>query len=253
MLIRAVIFDLDNTLTDFMTMKDRAVDGAIDDMVDAGLTGSRAEIKDKIYRIYRREGIEYQNVFDLFLQEELGRVDHKLLASAIIGYRRARDSFLVLYPHVHYTLVELIRRGLKLAVISDAPALQAWLRLAQLKLQTFFEHVITFDDTGERKPSPAPFQRALSLLGLGAGEVLMVGDWPERDMVGAAKLGIRTVFARYGDTFGTVDSGADYELDDIMGLISIIDHLNAGGPLGAAAKVLGAPQTPGQGGKEERG
>jgi putative hydrolase of the HAD superfamily len=233
--IRGVIFDLDNTLTDFMRMKEQAVEGAIDDMIDAGLAGTRAEIKEKIYAIYRREGIEHQNVFDLFLQEELGRLDHKLLASAIIGYRRGRDSFLVLYPHVHFTLVELIRRGLKLAVISDAPALQAWLRLAQLKLQTFFEHVITFDDTGERKPSPAPFRLALARLGLEPREAIMVGDWPERDMVGAAQLGIRTVFARYGDTFGTVDSGADYEIDDVLGLLAIIDGLNADAKEGGAA------------------
>jgi len=236
--IRAVIFDLDNTLTDFMRMKDQAVEGAIDGMIDAGLTGSREEIKEKIYKIYRREGIEYQNVFDLFLQEEQGRLDHKLLAAAIIGYRRARDSFLVLYPHVHVTLVELIRRGVKLAVISDAPALQAWLRLAQLKLETFFEHVVTFDDTGERKPSAAPFRKALSLLGVGPSEVLMVGDWPERDVVGASQVGIRTVFARYGDTFGTIDSGADFEIDDVLGLLSIVDHLNGGGPVGGSARAL---------------
>ena len=43
----------------------------------------------------------------------------------------------------------------------------------------------------------------------------MVGDWPERDMVGAARLGIPTVFARYGDTKGVTESGADHEIDDI--------------------------------------
>jgi putative hydrolase of the HAD superfamily len=236
--IRAIIFDLDNTLTDFMRMKDQAVEGAIDGMVDAGLASPRAEVKEKIYRIYQREGIEYQNVFDQFLQEELGRVDYKLLAAAIIGYRRSRDSFLVLYPHVHVTLVDLIRRGVKLAVISDAPALQAWLRLAQLKLETFFEHVVTFDDTGERKPSEVPFRKALSLLGVGPEEALMVGDWPERDVVGAAHLGIRTVFARYGDTFGTIDSGADFEIDDVLGLLSIVDHLNEGRPVSGSARVL---------------
>jgi len=32
-------------------------------------------------------------------------------------------------------------------------------------------------------------------------------------MVGAAQVGLRTAFARYGDTFGTVNSGADYELN----------------------------------------
>ena len=37
----------------------------------------------------------------------------------------------------------------------------------------------------------------------------MVGDWPERDIKGAGTLGMITVFARYGDTKGTKDSGAE--------------------------------------------
>ena len=54
----------------------------------------------------------------------------------------------------------------------------------------------------------------------------MVGDWPERDMVGASRLGMRTVFARYGDTNGVLESGADFEIDDIQQLLEIVDRLN---------------------------
>jgi hypothetical protein len=34
------------------------------------------------------------------------------------------------------------------------------------------------------------------------------------------------VFARYGNTFGTVDSGAHYEIGDIYELVDIVDQLN---------------------------
>jgi putative hydrolase of the HAD superfamily len=54
----------------------------------------------------------------------------------------------------------------------------------------------------------------------------MVGDWPERDITGAAQLGITTVFARYGNTFGTIESGAQYDIDDIFELVDIVDQLN---------------------------
>ena len=225
-MIHAIIFDLDNTLTDFMKMKRAAIDSAVDGMIDAGLKLSRAEISEKIYKVYDREGIEYQQVFDLFLKEELDRIDYKILTSAIVAYRRARDSYLVLYPHVNLTLMELAKRGLRLAVVSDAPRFQAWLRLAHLQLQHIFDPVIAFEDTGERKPSPKPFQRALATLGIGPDQALMVGDWPERDMVGAKQAGIRTAFARYGDTFGTRDSGADYDLNDIYEIVEIVDRLN---------------------------
>jgi HAD superfamily hydrolase (TIGR02253 family) len=225
-MIRAIIFDLDNTLTDFMKMKRAAIDAAVDGMMDAGLALTREEVSSRIYQVYAREGIEYQQVFDIFLNEALGRIDYKILSSGIVAYRRARDSYLVLYPHVNLTLLELIKRGLKLAVVSDAPRLQAWMRLAHLQLHHLFDTVVAFEDTGERKPSPKPFQRAIEFLGIQPAQAIMVGDWPERDVVGASQVGIRTAFARYGDTFGTTHSGADYELNDVFELVSIVDRLN---------------------------
>jgi putative hydrolase of the HAD superfamily len=54
----------------------------------------------------------------------------------------------------------------------------------------------------------------------------MIGDWPERDVVGANSLGIKTIFARYGDTFGVKNSGANWDIDDISELINIVESEN---------------------------
>jgi putative hydrolase of the HAD superfamily len=226
-MIRAIVFDLDNTLVDFMVMKRVAVAAAIDAMIDAGLPLDRETAEREIFAIYRREGIEHQTVFDDLLEQHLGRVDYKILAAGIVAYRRAREAALVLYPHVTFTLVSLIKQGIRLAVVSDAPRREAWLRLCYLNLHHLFDVVVTFEDTGERKPSPGPFRRVLEQLGIEPHEALMVGDWAERDVVGAMQLGMRTAFARYGDTFGTLQSGADFELEDIHQLLDIVNGLNA--------------------------
>jgi putative hydrolase of the HAD superfamily len=225
-MIRAVIFDLDNTLVDFMSMKRQAVTAAIHSMIDAGLNLSYEEVEERIDAIYKERGIEFQNVFDQLLYDVFQKVDFKILSAGIIAYRRAREAALVPYTHVGMTLVALLKRGMKLAVVSDAPSREAWLRLCYLNFQHMFDCVVTFEDTGERKPSPAPFHRALQLLHVMPNEAIMVGDWPERDMVGAAKLGIITVFARYGDTFGTVESHADYDITDVSELLQVIDKEN---------------------------
>jgi putative hydrolase of the HAD superfamily len=226
-MIRAVVFDLDNTLVDFMAMKRLAIEAAVNSMIDAGLKFPKAEVHARIDAIYKERGMEFQSVFDQLLYDIFQKVDYKILSAGIIAYRRAREAALVPYPHVYMTLIELTKRGLKLAVVSDAPSREAWLRLCYLNLHHIFDSVVTFDDTGERKPSPVPFQKVLDNLGVIGSEALMVGDWAERDMVGAAKVGMKTVFARYGDTFGTVHSGADYDIEDIQQLIQIVEKENS--------------------------
>jgi putative hydrolase of the HAD superfamily len=48
----------------------------------------------------------------------------------------------------------------------------------------------------------------------------------ERDIKGAKGMGIRTAWAKYGDTFNTKESGAEFELNDIYDVISIIRREN---------------------------
>ena len=234
-MIRATVFDLDNTLTDFMKVKSEAVAAAIDGMIDAGLSYPRAALQERIDVIYRERGLEYQQVLDDLLLGLTGRIDPKIHASGIVAYRKARSA-MVLYPHVQMTLLELAKRGIRLGVVSDAPRTQVWQRLCSLGLQHVFDAVVTFDDTQARKPDPAPFREALRQLDALPEETLMLGDWAERDVVGGKSLGMKTVFARYGDTFGTVESGADYDIDDVYELVAIVDELNgrAGAPRGRA-------------------
>lgn len=241
-MIRAIVFDLDNTLTDFMKTKSEAIHAAIDGMIDAGLQLPPDVLRERIDAIYREKGLEYQQVFDDLLERELGHVDPKIHACGIVAYRRVRAA-IQLYPHAQLTLLELAKRGIRLGVVSDAPRAQAWLRLASLGLQHVFDAVVTFEDTGERKPNPGPFRAVLNALGVTPQESLMVGDWAERDVVGGRSLGMKTVFARYGDTFDTQDSGADFDVDDILELVEIVDRLN-GAPHPAARPERAAHDAP---------
>tara|TARA_B100000953_G_scaffold9990_1_gene8866 strand:- start:1080 stop:1763 length:684 start_codon:yes stop_codon:yes gene_type:complete len=226
-MIKAVIFDLDNTLLDFMKMKEYAVKAAIAGMIEAGLDIDNEESYKTIVSIYEKEGWENQQVFNYFLDRTVGEVNNKYLAAAIVAYRRAREANLLLYPNVNHTLVELMKIGIKLAVVSDAPSREAWMRIYYLNLHHHFNIVLTFDDTNARKPSPIPFQMALKELKTEPSETLMVGDWPERDVAGANNLGIRTIFARYGDSFGTINSGADWDINDVYEIVGIVNELNS--------------------------
>ena len=225
-MIQAIIFDLDNTLLDFIKMKQFAVKAAITAMNEAGLNVDEEKAYQDIFDLYVNKGWENQQVFDDYLNQTIGEVSNKILAAGIVAYRRAREATLLVYPNVNKTLIELIKMGIKLAVVSDAPSREAWMRLYYLYLHHVFDPVLTFDDTGVRKPSPKPFQMALDYLKVKPEEALMIGDWPERDVVGAKQIGIKTIFARYGDTFGTLDSGADWDINDIYEVVDIVKELS---------------------------
>ena len=207
-------------------MKSMSVEAAINGIIEAGLDIDFETSKKRIYEIYEEKGFEYQEVFDDFLSDICGNQYHKYLAAAIVSYRKIKDATMVLYPNVNSTLISLSKIRLKLGVLTDAPSREAWIRLYSLSMHHLFDAVVTLDDTGERKPSSKPFLKISNLLAIAPNEILMVGDWPERDIIGAKKLNMKTAFARYGDTFQTEDSGADYDLDDISEIIHVINKEN---------------------------
>ena len=225
-MIEAVIFDLDNTLMDFMKMKSMSIDSAINGMIEAGMDIKFKESKDQIYSIYESKGYEYQEVFDDFIKKNCGSLEHKYQAAAIVSYKKIKDVTTVLYPNVSSTLIKLSKIGLKLGVVTDAPSREAWIRLYSLNLHHVFDAVVAFDDTNKRKPSREPFRKIASLLCVDPRNVLMVGDWPDRDIIGAKKLNMKTAFAKYGDMFGTKLSGADFDLNDISEILDILANEN---------------------------
>ncbi len=221
-MIKAIIFDLDNTIVDFMRMKKISCEEAVDSMIDAGLKLSKKKALTELYKIYYEVGLEDPTIFQKFLKKVTGKVDYKILSYAIVAYRRVRTGFLHPYPGTKRTLIKLKEKGLKLAIVSDAPKLKAWIRLTTMKLDDFFDVVIGLDDTGKLKPSKQPFELALKLLKLKPEECLMIGDNPSRDMKGARAIGIKTAFAKYGHIGKNPKGKWDYELKKIEDLIRII-------------------------------
>ncbi|MBS3107105.1 HAD-IIIA family hydrolase [Candidatus Woesearchaeota archaeon] len=221
-MIKAVIFDVDNTLIDFILMKDMSIRAAAAAMIDAGLEEKKEDIVSALWKLLGEHGYEDPQVFQRYLKATAGAIDYRILANAVNAYRRVRTGFLEPFPHVIGTLTELVKKGVKLAVVTDAPRLKAWIRLTAMRIDHLFDFVVAFEDTQEHKPSRKPFEIALKKLNLEPAECLMIGDSPARDVQGAKLLGIKTCFARYGNPAYTGKTEADFEIKDIKEILQLI-------------------------------
>lgn len=221
-MIKAVLFDLDNTLIDFMLMKRKSCEAAMDAMIGSGLKMSKKKGMKILYDLYGEKGIEYKNIFQDFLRKTLGRVDYKILARGVVAYRKSQAAYVKPYPGTVRTLLKLKERGMKIGIVSDATSFKGWVRLVEMGIEDFFDVVVTLTDTGKEKPSRFPFMEAVKKIGVSPENILFVGDRPGRDIKGAKAIGMKTVFAKYGDLEGIRKSGADYEIERIGDLLKIV-------------------------------
>ena len=220
-MIKAIIFDLDQTLIDFMRMKRLSCEAAMDAMISAGLKISKKKGMSVLFDLYSQYGLEYQRIFQVFMKKVHGRIDYGIMASGIVAYRRVKEGLLYPYPNVVSTLNQL-KKKYKLVILSDAPRIQAWIRLAAMGMQDMFDLVVTFDDTKVKKPGKKPFMYVLKKLKLKSNECVMVGDSLKRDISAAKKLGFKTVFAKYGENYlERARVKPDYTINDIKDLLRI--------------------------------
>lgn len=230
-MVKAIIFDLDNTLVDFMGFKEKAVTASAEAMVAAGLEGSPEEVAKGIFDVYWETHIENPEIFQDFLMGKIGKVDYKYVAAGIRAYRQIEFSELKTYEGVKGTLQALRQSGLAIGILTDARALKAWFRLIYLGLQDEFDFVLSFTDTGVRKPESKAFQAAIdkvreSVPDIRPEEILMVGDSYTRDILGAKKAGMMAAIAKYGATDEPCGVEPDFILNSITDLQELAKQQN---------------------------
>jgi putative hydrolase of the HAD superfamily len=233
MKIRGIIFDLYGTLIDietdesmeeiyraianFLTYKEIYIHGG--------------DVRDLYYQLLSQEKeksreeypeISVQAIWKAFLARHglgVGSGCHELAVTLAYLYRGISRKRLQLYPSVRRVLDELQPRY-RMGIVSDGQPCWVLPEMRALGLGAYFNPVIVSADHGFRKPDPRLIEKALHLMGVTSSDVLFVGNDMYRDIHGASRLNIKTIF--FGSNQGKQSysqTTADYvatEFEDVL-------------------------------------
>jgi putative hydrolase of the HAD superfamily len=224
-MVKAILFDLDNTLYDTKTLAQNARLNAVKAMVEAGLTCSVDEGFTKIAEIVAQYGSNYDNHFDRLLEEYGQDANPHIIAAGVVAYHETKKAYLVPFQDTIPTLLELRQRGMKIGVVSNGIPVKQWEKLIRLGVQHFFEAVVICEKDG--KPSPTPLLTACENLEVDKAECLMVGDSIEKDVAAAKAAKIKSIqlISKNEDLEEEVEVEPDFLISKISEILPIIDSL----------------------------
>ncbi len=199
--IRAVLFDLDNTLT-HRSASISAYSQYLGNFFKAQLrTADTAKIQDIIQRIDcggypKKEQLTHPSIAAsaayALLQELDWRhaPDFELLTQFWFSHL---GRHAVAMPGAEAVLQELQQRGFKLAVISNGGHGTRLKIIQGLGFSRYFDLIVSSELAGIAKPDAQIFRYASQALGIAPPKCLFVGDHPVNDIQGANSAGMQSV------------------------------------------------------------
>ena len=205
-MIRGVLFDLDDTLTDHHTASARA---ATHWAHDHGLHGDLSELSARWAEVSNRHYAAYQRRELTVLEQQRARVREFLphldlrnddAAQAVFEqygrlYRRATTA----YADARPALERARAAGLAVGVLTNGEDPVQRAKLEQAALDGLIDQVVASSTLPWSKPDARAFHAACARIGTEPGETLMIGDNLTVDVHGARRAGLPAVWVdRHG-------------------------------------------------------
>lgn len=237
--IKGIIFDLYGTLVDIET------DESMEEIYRAianFLTYKeihiyQGEVRDLYYQILKQEKetsqeeypeINVEAIWKAFLAKYEWKAHsrrHELALTLAYLYRGVSRKRLQLYPSVKNVLDELCPHY-RMGIVSNGQPCWVLPEMAALGLHTYFDPVIVSADYGFRKPDPRLIEKALDTMGISPGEILFVGNDMYRDIHGAGRLNVKTIFFRSNQVRQSYpDTTADYVMTEFEDILRVVNSL----------------------------
>lgn len=209
----AIFFDLDDTLTSYDSIIRPAWTMCCNEFVlkhampfsSRELYQSIEEVKEWYWADPIRHKVGRENLKEArrevvrYALEQFHITEESLVCELADQYTEKHNSMIELLPKAKEALLMLHNKGIRMAVITNGPAVVQREKLARFGLTDYFEHIFTDTEVGFSKPDIRMYQHALQTMELRPEQVYMVGDNLEWDVMGAKEAGI---FAVWNDNRG---------------------------------------------------
>lgn len=222
--IKAIIFDLDDTLYDCSnTLSAAAQVRAVDELVANGLCATSEEALSAIPAL--RQGSQGKINLVEALVERFGPNRDTLVRVGLDAYNQPDAlSDIALFPDVEATLLAL-RPNYRLILVTSGVAERQRNKIAKLGLDRFFDLVL-IDDIHEQLSKRERFLAAMTNYNLKPRDVLVVGDRVFSEIKIGNQLGMVTVQMRHGAYTDIAPSkeweDPDYQINLISEVKSVI-------------------------------
>jgi putative hydrolase of the HAD superfamily len=262
MTIKAVLFDLDDTLL----WDDRSVQESFEATCQKAVERYSSIDPKQLEEAVRHEARELYSSYDTFpftkmiginpfeglwanftggTQEEFRKLQllipgyrtaswtRGLLALGIddpqLGYELGelfaaeRRSRPIIYDETFEVLKQLKESYKLLLLTNGAPDLQQEKLDGVPELIPYFDHIVISGEFGEGKPAASIFKHAMQLLNIEAHEGLMVGDKLTTDILGSNTVGMKNAWVNRHGMKRNDDIVPVYEIDNLRQLFNILE------------------------------
>jgi putative hydrolase of the HAD superfamily len=189
-MIKAVYFDIDDTLYDTSGFAELARKAALNVMIDAGLPLTSQEAYILLREIIKEKGSNYDKHFNVLTKRVFGKENPLLIALGMITYHNVKFALLRLFPDTIPLLIYLKKKGYHLGVISNGLTIKQWEKLIRLGLYHFFDEVVTSEEAKVEKPNKEIFNLAMNRMDCEPHMSVMVGNKFREDILGAINVGM---------------------------------------------------------------
>jgi len=199
--VRGVLIDLDNTLYAYEPCQKYALEACADyfhkikpmSFEEFKKEYEQARIEAKKFTAGQAASHSRFLYFQRLLEKFSGRTDIGNTLNLEKLYWESFFDKMALFPGVLDFLKDCHRNGLKICLITDLTARLQFEKIQHLRVEDYFDFIVSSEEAGRDKPSEDIFRLALEKMVMEPEEVVMIGDDYKKDLVGAEKMGIKAI------------------------------------------------------------